>query len=205
MLVEINLLPAELRPKTRAKRKWTNIQVPRYVPYVVSSAVMLALVVSFAAWSYTSSVKSNLNRAKKMLKEEKVRAAKAITLSTQLPELEERATSLVERVNGKICWWEILDQITRCCPPNAVLSAIKVEYGPNSERPVTLLISGSYEDSTGLEITFTRNLKTSAKLGMYVDEIYPGQTTLVADRTLFIVKCKFRQTEQEDETVEGEQ
>ncbi len=204
MLVEINLLPAELRRKTKSEKKWLNIRIPRYVPYVVSGTVLLAAVIAFAVWSYTSSVRSNLERAKKMLKQEKVRAARAITISTQLPELEKRASSLVERVNSKICWWEILDQITRCCPVNAVLDSIKVEYGPNFERPVTLFISGSYEDSTGLEITFTRNLKTSAKLGVYVDEIYPGKTTVVGDKTLFVVKCRFRQPERDDEAVKGE-
>ncbi len=204
MLVEINLLPSELRRKAKTDRKRFNIQIPRYVPYVVGGAILFAVVISFAIMTYTGSVRSNLVRAKKMLKEEKKRAAQTITLSTQFPELEERAASLVERVNGKIYWWEILDQITRCCPSNAVLQSIKVEYETGSERPKTLFLSGFYENSTGLEITVTKNLQSSAKLAKYIDRIYPGQTTIVAEKTFFTVKCNFRQPEKETGTGEKE-
>jgi len=204
MLVEINLLPSELRRKAKADRKRFSIQVPRYVPYIVCGAILFAAVISFAVMTYTGSVRSNLLRARKMLREEKKRAAQAITLSTQLPELEERAASLVERVSGKIHWWEILEQIMRCCPSNAVLQSIKVEYETGSEQPTTLFLSGFYENSTGLEITFTKNLQSSAKLAKYIDRIYPGQTTIVAEKTLFTVKCNFRQPERKAETGEKE-
>lgn len=203
MIIEINLLPSDLRRKVKTDRKWIKIEVPRYVPYVVVSAVLLAAVISFAVLTYRGSVKGNLKRAKNILAEEKLMAARAITLSTQMPEFEQRASSLIDRVNGKIQWWEILDQITRCCPSNAVLKSIKVNYGPKAEKPDTLLLTGWYEGTTGLEIIFTRNLKSSAKLGTYIDKIYPGQTTTVGEKTEFTVKCTFKQPNEEDDTTEG--
>ena len=201
MLVQINLLPVELRRKIKTEKK-TTLRVPRFVPFVVVGAVAFAIVITFMVMAYTGSVKSNLKQAKKMLKEEKIRSAQAITYKAEMPEIEERAECLVSRVDGKIIWWEILDQVSRSCPSSAVLKKIEFKNATDISKPPMLVVTGYYEEGDGLEITFTDNLQLNPKLNKYVDKINREKGPGEGGRTEFTVKCIFKQPEKKEEPEE---
>ena len=192
MLIEINLLPLEFRGKAKTDKKRLSLQIPRFVLYLIGGVIMLLVVLSFSIITYSSALKGSLARAKRMLKQEQTRAAQAITIQADIPNLEERSALLAERVGSKILWWEILDQIGRSCPNEATLKSLKVEYDNILMSPSTLVISGTYENGSGVELTYTRNLQSSTKLAKYIESIYPGQTTVMENKTLFTVKCQFK-------------
>ena len=191
MLIEINLLPLELRTKAKTEKKRLNINIPRKLPYIIGGVILILAVMIFSILSYTSSLQGSLARAKKILREEQKRAAHSITISALLPGLEERSALLTERVNYKILWWEILEQISKCCPSEATLKNLKLEYDNLLMAPRTLIITGSYENGSGIELIYTRNLQSSTKLAKYIESIYPGQTVVVENKTQFTVKCQF--------------
>ena len=202
MLVEINLLPLEFRGKVKSDKKRLNLQLPRFAPYVIVGGILFAAVIAFAVISYASALKNNLAAAKRILRQEQTRAAQATTVSTDLPNLEERSFLLSERVGSKIIWWEILDQVARCCPSDAVLKSVKIEYDSSMKIPNMLVLSGSYDNGSGIELTYTRNLQSSTRLAQYIENIYPGQTTVVENKTLFTVKCQFKMAEKPVKTEE---
>ena len=200
MLIEINLLPEELRGRARSEKKSRfGLKIPRFVPFVAGGAVILALVVSFAVVTYSGSVKGRLVRAKKILREEEKRAARAITMTTQLADLEKHAYPLIRRVGGKVYWWSILEQVTLNCPPNAVLDSVKFQKGGGVDDPSTLTLAGHYRRGKSLEDRFASNLGSSAKIGKYIDKIYTGPRKIEGDRTIFEIKCEFIMPREDEE------
>jgi hypothetical protein len=205
MFVEINLLPLEFRGKAKSEKKRLNFPVPSIILYIVGGLILILGAISFAVITYSNSLQGNLLRVKRLQAQDKMLADRAVTVLALMPDLEERTQLLSTRVSSKIYWWEILDQVARCCPADAILKSIKVEYDSISKYPGNLIISGIYENGTGIELTFTKNLQASIKLTKYIDTIYPGQATVVENKTLFVVKCHFRQPEEPEKKEETKQ
>jgi len=193
-MIEINLLPNQLRPRTRptTKREPVLAPVPKAFPLSLGGLTLLmgALIVISGVRVSTSERKSR--QVRHDLKVAKDQAAQAETITEKFPALAERYTVLASRLDGKTPWADVLRVVSQRCPEGVLITKLEIEPSRRKNQPGTFVIRGAYGGPNSLEMRFANGLKESATFTETFEAVIPEKNLMPDDRISFAISCLFR-------------
>jgi hypothetical protein len=178
-MIEINLLPEQLRGRTQATAKRTPMlaPVPNAFPIGLVGLTLLMGLLIVVSSTRVGSSQRRVRQIEHELKQAKTQAAEAEQVTAELPTVEARYQVLADRLDGKIAWAELLRVISLHCPTN---------------QPGRLVIAGAYEGTSSLEMLFADGLKESATFAEVFEAVIPEKNLEPDGRTSFALFCSFR-------------
>ena len=202
-MIEINLLPDQLRQRTQpsAKRPSGFAPVPKAFPLgllVLSLLMGLLTLISSSKLGASQCKSRQLNRE---LRAAKAQATEAERVTESFAALAARYTVLASRLDGKVNWSDVLRVVSLRCPSGVLITSLKLERDRTTGRPVKFVIRGVYSGTSNLEMRFADGLKESATLAEVFEAVIPERNLMPEDRTSFALLCLFRAFT--DELVDG--
>jgi Tfp pilus assembly protein PilN len=193
-MIEINLLPEQLRGRTQptAKRTPTLAPVPNAFPIGLVGLTLLMGLLIVVSSTRVGSTQRRVRQIEHELKQAKTQAAEAEQVTAELPTVEARYQVLADRLDGKIAWAELLRVISLHCPEGVLLTSIKLEIDRRTNQPGRLVIAGAYEGTLSLEMLFADGLKESATFAEVFEAVIPEKNLEPDGRTSFALFCSFR-------------
>jgi len=206
-MIEINLLPSELRPRTRssAKREPVLAPVPKAFPLGLGVLTLLMGILIVASGVQVGASERKSRQLEHDLKVAKSQATQAERTMEEFPALAERYGVLASRLDGRVRWAEVLRVISLRCPESVLITTLELEGGRRTSHPTKLVIRGTYSGPNSLEMRFADGLKESATFTEIFEAVIPEKNLLPDDRTSFAISCLFRPFKDEliDGTAEG--
>jgi Tfp pilus assembly protein PilN len=193
-MIEINLLPTNLRPRSQStqKRTPTLAPVPKAVPLVLVGLTLLMALLIVASGTRVGTSQRRSRQVQAQLEAAKDEAAQAEQVAALLPTTVAQYDVLAERLSGKVAWAEVLRVISLRCPDRVRLTSIKLERDRHSARPIKLVISGEYAGSSSLEMLFANGLQESATLTSIFEAVLSEKELLDDGGARFAISCIFR-------------
>ena len=193
-MIEINLLPEQLRSRAApsAKKTPTLAPIPKAFPFVLLGITLLMGLLIVVSGTRVGASQRRLRQIEDKLKQAKNQASEAEQVTTEFPTTEARYRVLAERLNAKTSWTELLRAIGLRCPEGIVLTSIKLEIDKRTNRPGRLVIGGTYEGTNSLEMLFANGLKESATFSTVFEAVIPEKNLEPDGRTSFALFCSFR-------------
>jgi Tfp pilus assembly protein PilN len=193
-MIEINLLPAKFRPRTRSSQKREPLlaPVPRPFPIALGGLTLLMGLLVAVSGTRVGASQRKSERLQHELKEAKSQAAQAEHVVEELPAIAERYLALASRLDGRIGWLDILRVISLRCPEGVILTSLKLELDHRTGQPSKLVIRGLYGEGTSLEMSLANGLQESASFSKVFEAAIPEKTILPDGRTSFAISCLLR-------------
>lgn len=207
-MIEINLLPKELRVR---KRKETS-SVPFSIPVVPIAAgilgiTLLALLAVILLSGDKTRYVEGLNAEWESIKPQKQRFDK---ITSELAEFE-KALNFVKKISeAEVNWAKLLRGLNEAVTPGIWLSRLNLEgqskafnYKDPGESPSRLVLAGhamgNSEIATGGVAKFIASLKETQDFSVYFEEIelleMRSQALSSEDTMFFRLKCEFKKKE----------
>jgi len=193
-MIEINLLPEQLRSRaqTPSKRTPTLAPVPKAFPIVLVGLTLLMGLLIVVSSTRVGASQRRVRQIEYELKQAKTQATEAEKVTADLPSTEARYQVLAERLDGKILWTELLGVISLHCPEGVVITSIKLEIDRRTSQPARLVIAGTYEGTSSLEMLLANGLKESAAFSEVFEAVIPEKNLDPDGRTSFALFCSLR-------------
>ena len=193
-MIEINLLPTQLRPRAHAsqKRAPALTLVPKAFPLSLVGLTALMALFVFVSSTQVGARERESKQVQGELNQAKEQAAEAEQITAGFPETAARYEVLASRLDGKIAWSDVLRVVSLRCPEGVCITSLAVERRRRTGQPLKLVISGTYDATESLEMRFTNGLKESATFGEVFDAAIPEKELLPDGQTKFGISCLFR-------------
>jgi Tfp pilus assembly protein PilN len=200
-MIEINLLPKELRKK-RSGRTLPSIPV---IP-VSAGLVALVLVFHFLLISVNSVKRGTLKRLEKQWQEMQPQKRSTDKIAKETNELEKRVNAIKKIAEPELNWTSLLSGLNRSIIPGIWLSGLNLEYGgkPHDPRnpgaqPTKLVLVGyavgKSEVATTTVARFINSLKKNQEFSGYFKDIeldnMRAQAVGGEETMLFRLSCGF--------------
>ncbi|MDD5634616.1 MAG: hypothetical protein PHW46_05005 [Candidatus Omnitrophica bacterium] len=204
-MIEINLLPKELRKKQtkRTTIVLSSIPVQPIIISVIASLFVLGLILSLAAYSRNCYLKKLEVRWNEMTpqREKTEKIAEEITL------LGVKNTVISKIAKPEVVWSELLSGLNEAMTPNIWLSNLSLDLTASSDKKrkegddiIYLDISGfalgRSEEATPRVAKFIASLKRNKNFSKYVEEIQleniKGQVIVGEEVMAFDLACKLK-------------
>ena len=193
-MIEINLLPEQLRSRAQpsSRRTPTLAPVPKAFPIVLVGLTLLMGLLIVVSSTRVGASQRRVRQIEYELKQAKTQATEAEKVTADLPSTEARYQVLAERLDGKILWTELLRVISLHCPEGVVITSIKLEIDRRTSQPARLVIAGTYEGTSSLEMLLANGLKESATFSEVFEAVIPEKNLEPDGRTSFALFCSLR-------------
>jgi len=193
-MIEINLLPNQLRPRSRpaTKRDPVFAPVPKAFPLGLGALTLLMGVLIVFSGTQVGARERKSKQLEHDLKTAKMQAAQAEQTTAEFPALAERYTVLASRLDGKVHWADLLRIVSQRCPEGVLITKLDLESGHRKNQPSKLVIRGTYSGSNSLEMRFANGLKESATFTETFEAVIPEKYLMPDDRISFAISCLFR-------------
>lgn len=195
-MIEINLLPTNLQPRTQAapKKPPTLAPVPKAFPLGLVGLTALMGLFIFLSGTHVGVSERKSKQIEHTLRKTKTQATEAEKVAAELPVLSAQYEVLASRLEGKVAWAEVLRVVSLRCPEGVRLTELKVEVDKRTGFPLLFVIAGVYNSTGSLEIQFTNALKESSTFADVFEAVIPERTiTPTPDgETSFSISCVFR-------------
>jgi Tfp pilus assembly protein PilN len=135
-MIEINLLPAELRPTQPTP-------VPKLLALLGAGLFLLAegLLLVYFHFNLNPAAQDRLKEIQAELKAKLDQAAKADALHAEIDDFKLRAKTIIQIRQARTLWAKKLDQIIDIVPDYVWLSAITVTEGQGGKKPTGATIT----------------------------------------------------------------
>ncbi|MBN1919313.1 MAG: hypothetical protein JW889_15530 [Verrucomicrobia bacterium] len=193
-MIEINLLPEQLRGRTQTapKKTPTLAPIPKAFPIALASLTVLMVLLIVVSSTRAGAGQRRLREVEDELKQAKAQATEAEQVTASLPAIEARYGVLADRLDGKIMWAELLRVVALRCPEGVMLTSVKIEIDRRTSQPARLVIAGAYDGTSSLEMLFANGLKESATFSNVFESVIPEKNLEPDGRTSFALFCAFR-------------
>jgi Tfp pilus assembly protein PilN len=193
-MIEINLLPTNLRPRSQSTQKKTPTlaPVPKAFPLALIGLTLLMAMLILVSNTRVGTSQRRSRQVQAQLEAAKDEATEAEQRAKSLPTTAAQYSVLAERLSGKVAWAEVLRAISLRCPDRVRLTSIKLERDRHSGRPIKLVISGEYSGSSSLEMLFAGGLQESATLTGIFEAVLSEKELMDDGSTRFAISCIFR-------------
>ena len=193
-MIEINLLPNQLRPRTRLVTKKDPVlaPIPKAFPLGLGGVMLLMVVLILASGARVSASERKSRQVEHDLKLAKAQAARAETITEEFPALADRYAVLASRLDGKVHWADVLRVVSQRCPEGVIITKLELVPSRRRDQPGTFVIRGAYSGSNSLEMRFANGLKESATFTETFEAVIPEKNLMPDDRISFAISCLFR-------------
>jgi len=212
-MIEINLLPKELRKRRRVRKKRTVTEAaaPIRIPAVpVAVAVIFILVAAYVSLSLMISNNKKLSKtlaARWEAMEPQREKVKEITL--EIDRLEKKAAAIREIARPDIDWAKLMEGLNQAIISNVWLSSFKLEFRTRARGkkakvarglPVSLGITGyalgKSEEATSRVAKFIASLRKNRYFSGYFDDIelddLRNEEVAKKEAMRFKLECRFK-------------
>jgi hypothetical protein len=193
-MIEINLLPTNLRPRSQSTQKKapTLAPVPKAFPLALVGLMLFMGLLIVVTSTRVGASQRRSRQVQAQLEAAKADAAEAERVAASVPATAMQYAVVAERLSGKVSWSDLLRVIGLRCPDRVRLTSIKLERDRQTARPVKLVISGEYTGSISLEVPFANGLQESATLSPIFEAVLSEKELLPDGGTRFAISCIFR-------------
>jgi hypothetical protein len=193
-MIEINLLPDQMRQRTQpsAKRPSGFAPVPKAFPLALLVLSLLMGLLTLVSSGKLGASQRKSRQVDRELRDAKAEATEAERVREAFPALAGRYMVLASRLNGKINWTDVLRVVSLRCPSGVLITSLKLERDRTSGRPVKFVIRGTYAGTSNLELRFADGLKESTTFTEVFEAVIPERSLMPDDRTSFALLCLFR-------------
>lgn len=212
-MIELNLLPKELRKKE--KKKLPKIKVIPIAAGVVASLVAVHLVLeAVALWDYLA-----LRQMKSKWEGLRPLKEKTDEMSVEITDLEKKIVSIRKIATPPIDWAKILSGLNQAVVPGVWLCEFAPRAGKTGSQDVqpggspeslelTGYALGSSEVATATVAKFISNLKKTQEISEYFDEIelnvIDTRTIAGQESVFFKLSCSFKNKGQQSQAGQDE-
>lgn len=193
-MIEINLLPTQLRARAHASQKKPPAlaAVSKVFPLSLVGLTLLMGLFVFISSTQVGARERESRQVQSELNQAKEQAAEAERTTAGFAEVAARYEVLASRLDGKIAWSEVLRVVSLRCPDHVRITSLVVERHSRTGHPLKLVISGTYDGTASLEMRFANGLKESATFSEVFDAVIPETELLPDGQTKFGISCLFR-------------
>ncbi len=193
-MIEINLLPAQFRPRSQSstKKPPALAPVPKAFPLALGALTLLMGVLIFVSSTRVGAGERKSRHIRHELETAKAQATEAELVTVNFPALAAQYTVLASRLDGKVRWSDVLRVVSLRCPDGVLITSLKLQLDRRTDRPIKIVIRGVYSGTGSLEMRFANSLKESATFAEVFDAVIPEKNLMPDDRTSFAISCLFR-------------
>ncbi|MDP8298961.1 MAG: hypothetical protein P9L88_03575 [Candidatus Tantalella remota] len=210
-MIELNLLPKELRKRKKKKERSSGgpaIELPKLplIPIVVG--LLGVLIVAHLLFSLLVMNKSGLAKTLKgKWQEMQPQKEKTDAIARETNELDKKITAVRRIAKPDLSWTRVLSGLNQAIIPNVWLSEFALEFNGRAysikrgdEPPTSLVLKGYAVGKSGVATTtvakFITSLKKNKDFSAYFDEVelenMRGQVIDGQEVMMFRLSCKFR-------------
>jgi Tfp pilus assembly protein PilN len=193
-MIEINLLPTQLRLRSHptAKKTPTLAPVPRAFPLSLVGLTLLMAIFVLVSGTRVGASQRKSQQVQSELEHAQEQAAEAERVTAGFPETAARYRVLASRLDGKTPWADVLRVISLRCPSDVRITSLVLERHRRTGEPLKLVISGTYAGTASLEMNFAKALKESATCADVFESVIPEKELMPDGQTNFGISCLIR-------------
>ena len=207
-MIELNLLPKELRNKKKKKRRDLDLTMPKIPAVLICICVLSFLIVLHVTLIFFVSNKTNLSNAlKSQFDNALTQRKRAEKVNTQVETLQKKLDLVRKIIKPDISWTRLLNGLNQSVLSNMWISEVDVKFSSKQKRtqelPESLNIIGysigGSERATSSVAKFMVSLRNNPDFYGYFEEVeldsmknrsYAGEEVMQ-----FKLECSFKERE----------